>query len=246
MFFDKAHLLKRLKMDLGIYSITLPVSDTELYQDVIVDTTIPEFSIYCPYEYEMLADLNELRISDRYRSDDSNLISNEYQIPDIFPNQRILGVNNIKPYIEFNGMTMTSNYETIDSYQTLATGQTLANLSSAMIPPQTFKFFPPNTFKIYNQVLYNNKVYIDLIYTHSPELFTIPESARSSFYKLALLDAKIYLWNQLRYYTTIQTAYGQMELKIDSWEGAESERNDLLKEWDENYHLDSVPAIWYI
>ena len=233
MFYDKAHLLKKLKMDLGIYSITLPVSDIELYQDVIVDKTIPEFSIYW--------------------SDDSNLISNEYLIPDIFPKQRILGINNIKPYIEYNGMTMTSNYETIDSYQVLATGQTLANLSSAMIPPQTFKFFPPNTFKIYNQVLYNNKVYIDITYTHSPELFTIPDTARSSFYKLALLDAKMYLWNHLRYFTTIQTAYGQMELKVDSWENAESERADLLSEradllnnWDENYHLDSVPAIWYI
>ena len=56
----------------------------------------------------------------------------------------------------------------------------------------------------------------------------------------------MYLWNHLRYFTTIQTAYGQMELKVDSWENAESERADLLREWDENYHLDSVPAIWYI
>ena len=139
MFRDKSHLLKRLKMSLGIYSIKLPVSDDELYKDVIEDTTIPVFSTYVPYEYSMIADLNELRVSDRYSVDDSSLISNIYQIPNLFKKQRLTGINNIRPYIEFNGMMMTSSYETIDSYQVLATGQGLANLSSAMVPPQTWK-----------------------------------------------------------------------------------------------------------
>jgi hypothetical protein len=94
--------------------------------------------------------------------------------------------------------------------------------------------------------LYNNKVILELNYTHSPELFTIPETARESFYKLALLDTKAYLWNALRYYTTVQTAFGQMDLKIDGWVNAESDRKDLLQEWDENYHLDSCPAIFFI
>jgi len=246
MFRDKYHLLKRLKMSLGIYSIKLPVDDNELFQDVIVDTTIPVFSTYVPYQYEIVADLNELRIVDRYSADDSSLISNVYEIPNLFKNQRCIGINTIKPYIEYNGMMMTSSYETLDSYEVLATGQALADLSSAMIPPQTFKFIPPNKFQIFNQVLYNNKVYLELNYTHSPELFTIPETARESFYKLALLDTKAYLWNALRYYTTIQTAFGQMDLKIDGWENAESDRKDLLQEWDENYHLDSCPAIFFI
>ena len=87
MFRDKAHLLKRLKMALGIYSITLPVNDDELFRDVIQDVTLPVFSVYVPYKYEMLADLNELRISDRYNTDDSNLVSNQYEIPNIFPSR---------------------------------------------------------------------------------------------------------------------------------------------------------------
>lgn len=246
MFRDKSHLLKRIKQELGIYSIKLPVDDTELYEDVIVDTTIPVFSTYIPYEYELVVDLNELRIVDRYAADDSSLISNVYEIPNIFKRQRCIGINNIRPYIEYNGMMMTSSYETIDSYEVLATGQGLANLSSTMVPPQTWKFIPPNKFQIFNQVLYNNKVYLDLAYTHSPELFTIPETARESFFTLAVLDAKVYLWNALRYYTTIQTAFGQMDLKIDAWENAASDRKDLLREWDENYHLDSCPAIFFI
>lgn len=246
MFRDKSHLLKRLKMALGIYSIKLPVSDDELFEDVIVDTTLPVFSMYVPYKWSMIADLNELRISDRYTQDDSSLVSNVYQIPDLFKRQKIIGLYNIRPYIEYNGMMMTSSYETIDSYQVLATGQGLANLSSAMVPPQTFEFIPPNRFQIFNQVLYNNKVYLDLMYTHSPELFTIPETARESFFNLALLDCKAYLWNALRYYTTVQTAFGQMDLKVDAWENAEADRRDLLQQWDENYHLDSMPAIFYI
>ena len=56
----------------------------------------------------------------------------------------------------------------------------------------------------------------------------------------------MYLYNALKYYSTIQTAYGTLDLKIDNWENAESERNDLLSQWDDNYHLDSCPAIVYI
>lgn len=246
MFRDKSHLLKRLKMSLGIYSIKLPISDDELFEDVVVDTTIPVFSTYVPYKYSMIADLNELRISDRYSVDDSSLISNVYQIPDIFKKQKILGLYNIRPYIEFNGMMMTSSYETIDSYQVLATGQGLANLSDAMVPPQTFQFIEPNRFQIFNQVLYNNKVYLDILYTHSPELFTIPTTARESFYKLCLLDTKAYLYNALKYWNPSPTAYGQLDLKIDAWENAESDRNDLLNQWDESYHLDSMPAVFFI
>ena len=103
MFRDKSHLLKRLKMSLGIYSIKLPVSDDELFQDVIIDTTLPVFSMYVPYKWSMIADLNELRVSDRYSVDDSSLISNVYQIPDLFKKQRLLGIYNIRPYIEYNG-----------------------------------------------------------------------------------------------------------------------------------------------
>ena len=37
-----------------------------------------------------------------------------------------------------------------------------------------------------------------------------------------------------------------MDLKIENWENTESESADLLNNWDENYHLDSCPAIFYI
>lgn len=246
MFWDKSHLLKRIKMALGTYSIKLPVEDKDIFADVIQDNTIPVFSTYVPYKYSMIGDLNEMRVNDRYKVDDSSLVSNDYQLPNIFPEQECIGINNIRPYIEYNGMMMTASYETIDSYQVLATGQGLANLSSAMIPPQTFEFIPPNGFRIYNQVLYNNKVWLDLAYTHSPELNTIPLTARESFFQLALLDTKMYLWNQMKYYVGLQTAIGQLDLKIDSWENAESERKDLLNSWDDTYHLDSIPAIFYI
>lgn len=247
MYRNKSHLLKLIKMRLGIYSIKLPVTDQELFQDVIVDTTLPVFSIYVPYKWHLLADLDEMRVNDRYGSDDASLISNVYQIPDLFPPEMpCLGIDAMHPHTEYNGMMMTGSYETIESYQTLAIGQTLANLSSTMVPPQTYEFIPPNRFRLYNQILYNNKVDLDLIYVHSPELHTIPETARQSFVKLALLDTKIYVYNTLKYYANMQTAIGQLDLKIDDWSNAESERSDLLSQWDDTYHLDSVNPIVYI
>ena len=245
-FRDKSHLLTRLKQRLGIYSIKLPVDDVQLYKDVILDNTLPVFNDYFPYRRTMIADLNELRVVDRYTPDDSALISNEYQIPNLFPYQNIMYMIGIAPYIEYNGMMMTSSYETIDSYQVLATGQTLANLASTMIPPQTWQFEPPNRFRIFNQVLYNNKVWLEIAWEHSPELFTIPLDLREAFFKLAYLDMKIYLWSNLKYWSQMQTAIGTLDLKIDNYEGAEGDRDTLLEQWDDNYHLDALPAILYI
>ena len=232
-------------MALGIYSIKLPVSELDLFKDVVQDTTIPVFSTYCPFRKSIIGDLNEMRINDRYKADDSSLISNEYQLPSLFPQQQCIGLNNIRPYIEYNGMMMTASYETIESYETLATGQALADLASTMIPPQTFEFVPPNTFRIYNQVLYNNKVWLDLLYTHSPELNTIPLSARESFFKLALLDMKIFIYNNLRQYMNIETAHGKVDLKIDEWSGAEGDKASMLEKWDDTYHFDK-PSIFFI
>ena len=42
-FRDKAHLIKMIKQHAGIYSIKLPISDEEIYQDIILGDTLNTF-----------------------------------------------------------------------------------------------------------------------------------------------------------------------------------------------------------
>lgn len=248
-FVDKANLLEQLKMDLGIYSIRLPISDMDLYNTVIVKKTVPTFSPYCPWRFLVTIDLDHIRINDRTGAEDGTLVSNLYRIPPVVDSMkndiRVLGIESIYPTQFVNGLYLTPSYSTIEAYQSLAIGQGLANLASAMIPPLIFEFIPPNSFRMYNTVVYNNRVDITLMLTHSPELFTIPETARGSFYQLALLDVKCFLYNQLKYWASMETAIGRLDLKIDAWESAEADRRELLNKWDETYHLDLPPVFFF-
>ena len=57
--------------------------------------------------------------------------------------------------------------------------------------------------------------------------------------ELAALDLKWYLFKKLNRMTELDTGVGQISLKIDSWESAESEFRDLLRQWDESGSLDT-------
>lgn len=67
---------------------------------------------------------------------------------------------------------------------------------------------------------------------------------RQAFYKLALLDAKRYFWNQLKYWKDFQTSIASFNLQIDDWADAESKREELLEQWDQSFHLNRVAAVW--
>ena len=132
----------------------------------------------------------------------------------------------------------------MESYELIAIAQGIGNLASTMAPPYTFTFLPPDGFRLYNMNSFADSVEIEMNLMHHQDLFTIPMTARTSFYKLALLDMKMYLYNLLKHYTNIETAYGRIDLKIDDWQGAEDQRNDLIEKWDDTYHLDG-PSMYF-
>lgn len=247
-FRDKAELLTDIKMDMGIYCIQLPLSDLDLYKYVIVKKTLPTYSVYNPWRYPITIDLEHIRINDRQCAEDGRVESNMYRIPPVVDSMRndirILGIESLYPCQYVNGMYLTPSYSTIEAYQALAIGQGLADLSSTMIPPLTFEFLPPNRFRIYNTIIYNNRVDMVLQLTHTPELYSIPETSRESFYELALLDVKMFVYNNLKYFNGMETAIGRLDLKIDQWESAEQDRKELLNEWSNTYHMD-LP-IYYV
>ena len=79
---------------------------------------------------------------------------------------------------------------------------------------------------------------------HYKSLQSIRPTAEESFFTLAVLDVKENLYGLVKHYQNIQTAYGNVELKIDDWQNAESERKELLNQWDDSYHLDLAQMTW--
>ena len=246
VFRDKAHILKLIKQHCGVYSIQLPVDDNCLYHDIIVDDTIPTFSTYYPRVLHVPANLNELRI----RNDKENTIadmSNIYQLPPIITDASdrfIVGIESIRPFNDLRYQSVPSAYETIESFQALAVSQTVGDLASTMEPPFLTEFLPPNRFRVNNGTYYKDQVIIGVEVSYSTELYDIPMTLRQAFYKLALLDAKRYFWNQMKYWKDFQTSIASFNLQIDDWADAESKREELLEQWDQSFHLNRVAAVW--
>lgn len=251
VFKDKIHLMKQLKLRLGIYGLKLPMSDSEIYEEVILGSTLGEFSMYNADVKTVMLDTEEdfdKEYKDPMRQNNTfygvNRRSMVLRLPKLH-DRDIMTIASCNPYIDYGGITSNAYMETMESFQSLALTQEAANLSTTMAPPFTFEFIPPDKIRIFNFYSYGTKLACEIHYVHHKELYTIPMSARESFFKLALFDMKIFIYNNLRQYMNIETAHGKVDLKIDEWSSAESDKASMLEKWDDTYHFDK-PAIFFI
>lgn len=232
---NRSDLLTSLKMDLGIYGLKLPFENPdEAINQVISLRTLPVFSTYHPYRQER-----------EYELESFNAIKTDYNhsiyiIPEIFDREiiSVLSVRNIAYFGAYGApypANKTAGYGAIESMMNM---QLSADLNSLVSPAISHKFESPNKLHLYNFPHKYGPVTITFATVHTENLQSISLSAWESFYKLALLDVKRMLYNSMKHYTEIQSAFGNVNLKIDDWSNAESDRADLLNNWDDSFHLD--------
>lgn len=234
-------LLTRMKRTLGLYVVATPFENiNEIMLDIINDTTVPVFSIYYPLRETFVTDLKDLQKTA------SCAEFQEYIIPQL-GGREILGIEDVR-----YDVTSTSGigywgggtpFMSGNMMQRLAMTNAGAQLSNLAMPALTFEFIPPNKLRLYNCYV-SQKVIIAYKEVQDKTLASIPKTAEESFYKLALLDCKMGLYNTMKHYTEIQTAHGNISLKIDDWASAEADREQLLEKWDDSYHLDGK-TIYY-
>lgn len=232
-------LVTRIKLSLGIYSISLPIENLDDFiLTVIEDITLPVFSIYCPFQQILHLNVKTLELLQKTDSFES------YLLPD-FQERKLLSVKNIVyddsslygystglfPYI-YSGVS-----------QDLMISNATANLISNMMPSLTFHFEAPRTITLYN-CLSSYSLIFTLLFEHDKSFASITPTSEESFYKLAELDVKQALYGTMKHYNDIQTAYGNINLKIDDWASATEDRKSLLSEWDEKYHLDYAQSFY--
>ena len=59
------------------------------------------------------------------------------------------------------------------------------------------------------------------------------------------LDLKRFLYNALKNMTSVGSGFKDIQLKIDDWASAESERNALIEKWDGRYYIDDDDLIQF-
>ena len=238
---NMSDLITDLKMDTGLAFISLPLENfDERIKELIQKRTLKTFNQYFPQRVSERVDLSQL-----YCIDD-NYAHSMYELPQI-RGRDVIGVEDVRldtkssngglwdPVADFH----------IGTYADMMMAQASADLVSLITPPFTFHFEHPNVLHLYNIGTVGHRLILEVLLAHPGNLSTIADTMQESFYELALLDFKRFCYNALKYFNEINTANGTINLRIDEWSNAESDRKDLLRDWDTKFHLDRK-QVYYI
>ena len=239
---NMSSLITRIKMDCGIYSIALPFDNPDkAIEDVIREISLRTFSTYAPYFQKVQFDTHDLEKIDEHGNVQT------YLLPDIFSQREILYVKSVK-YDEsdisslgyWGGGVPILHGNMLN--QAMLSNSAL-NLTNRVIPKLTFEYKHPRQLSLYN-LLSSCKIVLEIAFIHDSNLMTISPSQEESFYNLAVLDVQNFLYQTLKHYSEIKSAYGTINLKIDEWQNAYSARKELINEWENSYHMDVLPLTY--
>lgn len=220
--FNKALLLGKLKRKLGLFYLKLPIEDKDLLT-IIDEDTIPTYSIYFPQELRV--DITE---ADKVPGSKNTFFIDEKHIGD--------GVNIVDIeliYGTYDPVT-TGMFYPLNPTDVINLQMSL-DLTSAIGEPIAYNYIPPNKIEVLGGKALLGSFSADLLLTHNKKLTSIRPSQIDSFTKLALLDIKAFLYENLKHFDQIETTFGTINLRIDNWSNAENEKEELLNVWDEKY-----------
>lgn len=236
VFNNISDLLTSIKMDLGIYGLALPLDNPDkAIMDCIKLRTLPTYSIYYPKQFTFKINTDDLQCLE------SGYLRSRYLLPTaMFPEQRILYILKVNPKSNLAGIGYATPIYNADIsvYQGLMNTQVGADLISQISPSFTWEFRAPDEMVLYNLSSILGEIEVTLGLTHLPNLTTIKPSQWNSFYELAILDVKAFLYNTIKHYDDLSSAYATIQLKINDWEEAASQRKELIENMKDNYHLD--------
>lgn len=242
---NMSNCISHLLMQLGLYNIVLPFTDengktkpTEnVIRDVLTVVTIPIYSQFCPLIKEGTIALNKLKCVDKKQS--------IYLLPAFLTLTPVMYINDVSmPFINNRGTygDIAPAYGINRSVEGVITSQAYMMLAGQMRAEPTFELIKPNKVKLYGYP--NCELTFSVACQHDPNGETIEDSCYDSFMELAMLDVKMFLYNNLKYFDGIPTAFGEIKLKIEDYQSAESDRNQLLDRWRDTFHVDMQWDKW--
>ena len=235
-----------LRNILGLNQLALPFKEPGTDKPILVENvintvittiTIPIYSMYQPWRREGSAFLRDLQQIDRY--------DHIYLLPSYLTDPPIIDVLDVHlPFTNTRGTfgDIAPAYGINRSVQGVATSQAYMMLAGTMRAEPTFEYKGENKVRLYG--FPKVELIFEIKAQHLPNGETIDEGCFKSFTDLAILDMKEYLFNNLKYWDKIPTAHGELNLRIETWEGATAEKTAMLNQWDDTYHVDESPIIF--
>ena len=222
-------LLKKAKRQLGLRNIPINMDDNELL-DILYEDTLPTFSIYFPSYYYMKADLTKCEkapIQVRTTTEKAYYL-------DIPHGLEILEISDIQRYEYGLNDYYVPNTTGLDSYSIFNNQIMQGMIESMMSVALSWEFKSPNILIIDEpESVTPRTITMTFNVLHANDLSTVNFTYRDELTKLFIIDLKIALYNDLKFYDKTDSTFGQIDLKIDSWEDAPNQREELLNYWEE-------------
>ena len=229
-------LVNRIERRLGASVLPLPDGlKKDDWPNIIMEDTITSFSRYYPYCVTILVRPDPKK--DGWQFIDQDLPEGSI----------ILGIKDISwesyredPRMDRYGMSVysqdfLSREYAIDDIALTATGTDLMSFFSAGLGiyvefeyPNKIKLTSVNGFPVSQYRPFPLKVFLQ-----HPGLWTISPTMMESFEKLATCDVSVAIWNVLKYYDNMDTAYATLSLQLDTIQEWANKRDDVIRELEE-------------
>jgi hypothetical protein len=236
---NMSRCISSIIIQLGLYNVNLPFKETteNVIQNVLKTTTIPIYSQFVPWMKEDIVSVTALKVVDQ-----KNAI---YMLPATLTTTPVMYVSNVSMPAQNTRGTygdIAPAYGINRSAQGVITSQAYMMLAGEMRAEPTFEYLGHNKIKLYGYP----KVFLEfrVACEHDENGESIEASCYDSFMQLAMLDVKMFLYNTLKLYDNIPSAFGNIVLKVEDYQPAESERNSLLEDWRNIFHLDMDWERW--
>lgn len=226
----------------GLYQVVLPFIDTatnqpkpteQVIHEVLSTVTIPIYSEFVPYRVTGTCHVRDLKVIDEKHG--------IYMLPSFLTYTEVKRVLDVRlPYHNQRGTfgDVAPAYGINRSVQGVATSMSYMMLAGQMRSEPTFEYLGENKIQLFGWP--KTILEFELACEHEPNGETIPSSCYDSFMELATLDLQVFLWNTLRHYKELPTAFGNIQINSDDWQGADDKRTALLNEWRDRYHVDEA------
>lgn len=226
------NMVSTLKRRLGIKYFNLPISDDD-YMEVILEDTLPTFSSYYPYYIDIPLDTQRDKVEPNIFKINRKFLADYMEI---------VTVEDVH-YTPSVGAYPFGYQANIYDYIDISAGMNAEGMMNIPIP---FEFRFPDKIKIEENIYgeYCNGLYLRVGVTHHKSLATISVGLKEAFMRLAELDIRKFLYENLKHFDKVDTTFGQIDLNLDAWQSADDDRTALLNDWEETYLNNREKKIW--
>lgn len=237
----------------GLYSISLPYNTPpEVYVQKSIEKSIRTFSEFKRQKKETFVLVKDLK-----SPSETERMRNIFLLPTELTTTPIKDVTATCETYLADSKNITTNVFTVgspfvgfgsyypqDIINAQLTGTVINKFAGVTSRQPTVKYLGYNKIQLFDFPK-DSCVHFIVECEHDLSGETIPESCRESFIQLATLDVQIKLYADLKNRTNVGSGYKDVQLKIDDWANAKSERKELVKQWTETYHLDETDAMMF-